>query len=63
MTRTYALKRLLEHGQLTVKQMIEITGWQPKQVWGTIEQLKKTQTIRRLPKMTWGLLDNHPMPY
>ncbi len=63
MTRTYILKRLLEHGELTVKQMIEITGWKPKQVWSTITQMKKTKTIRRLPKMTWGLLDSNPMPY
>ena len=63
MTRTYALKRLLEHGALTVQQMIEITGWKPKQVWGTIQQMQKTRTIRRLPKMTWGLIDDNPMPY
>lgn len=27
MTKTYALKRLLEHGPLTVGEVIEITGW------------------------------------
>lgn len=28
MTRTYAAKRLLEHGPLTLREFMEITGWQ-----------------------------------
>lgn len=27
MTKTYALKRLLEHGALSLSEIIEITGW------------------------------------
>ena len=27
MTRTYAAKRLLEHGPLTFREFVEITGW------------------------------------
>lgn len=27
MTRTYAAKRLLEHGPLTLREFTEITGW------------------------------------
>ncbi len=63
MTRTYALKRLLEHGALTSKEMEIITGWTRKQVWSTITALQKTNIIRKLPKMTWGLIDMNPMPY
>jgi hypothetical protein len=30
--RSYAAIRLLEHGPLTFGQLVEITGWNPKQV-------------------------------
>jgi hypothetical protein len=63
MTRTYALKRLLEHGELSAKQLIEITGWTNVQVWGTLQQLQKQQIVRKYPKMKWGLTDLNPMPY
>jgi hypothetical protein len=63
MTKTYALKRLLEHGELSAKQMIEITGWTHRQVWGCLQQLQKTQVVRRYPKMQWGLVDLKPFPY
>jgi hypothetical protein len=63
MTKTYALKRLLEHGELSAKQMIEITGWTHRQVWGSLQQLQKTQIVRRYPKMQWGLVDLKPFPY
>lgn len=36
MTRTYAAKRLLEHGPLTFSQLVEITGWKSRQVESTI---------------------------
>jgi len=32
MTRTYAAKRLLEHGPLTFSEFVEITGWTTRQV-------------------------------
>jgi DNA-binding MarR family transcriptional regulator len=63
MTRTYALKRLLEHGELSAKELIEITGWTTRQVWGTLQQLQKTEIVRKYPKMKWGLIDLNPMPY
>lgn len=63
MTKTYALKRLLEHGELTAKQILEITGWRHRQVWGALQQLQKTQVVRRYPKMQWGLVDLKPYPY
>jgi transcription initiation factor IIE alpha subunit len=63
MTRTYALKRLLEHGELTSKEMEIITGWTQRQVWATIQALQKTNILRKYPKMKWGLMDLNPMPY
>ena len=30
MTRTYAAKRLLEHGPLTFREFVQITGWPAK---------------------------------
>ena len=39
MTRTYAAKRLLEHGPLTQKEFKEITGWTPKQASKTLARL------------------------
>lgn len=30
MTRAYAARRLLEHGPLTLREIIEISGWPPK---------------------------------
>lgn len=39
MTRTYALRRLLEHGPLTKREMGEITGWTAHSVWHAIEDL------------------------
>jgi DNA-binding transcriptional regulator GbsR (MarR family) len=32
MVKTYALKRLLEHGPLTFSEIVEITGWPYKSV-------------------------------
>jgi transcription initiation factor IIE alpha subunit len=63
MTRTYALKRLLEHGELSSKQIEEITCWTTKQVWASIQRLQKTEIIRKYPKMKWGLIDLNPYPY
>lgn len=63
MTRTYALKRLLEHGELSSKEIEIITGWTTRQVWATIQMLQKTKILRKYPKMKWGLIDLKPMPY
>ena len=32
MTRTYAARKLLEHGPLTQPELLEITGWKPIEV-------------------------------
>ena len=41
MTRTYAGKRLLEHGPLTFREFCQVTGWTRKQSGRTLEQLCK----------------------
>ena len=56
-TRTYALKKLLEHGELSSKEIEEITCWTTKQVWATIQILKKTLIVRKYPKKKWGLAE------
>lgn len=42
MTRTYAAKRLLEHGPLTLAEMREITGWEHAAVVAALRQLMET---------------------
>lgn len=63
MTRTYALKRLLEHGELSSKEIEEITFWTTKQVWYAITQLRKKHIVRKCSQMKWGLISLNPMPY
>ena len=41
MTRSYAAKRLLEHGPLTFSEMVVITGWTASQVSRAIDSLDK----------------------
>ena len=45
MSRTYALKRLLEHGPMTPKEITECTRWTSKQVHRTIELLLESEII------------------
>jgi len=42
MKKTYAAKRLLEHGPLTEQEFLEITGWQPKEASRALQQLLDT---------------------
>lgn len=53
MTRTYAAKRLLEHGPLTAAQFIEITGWEERTCRRTLQQLVDTEeaTIWNPPRL------------
>ena len=39
MTRTYAARKLLEHGPLTLREFVEITGWRYTQARGVIGYL------------------------
>jgi transcription initiation factor IIE alpha subunit len=47
MTRSYALKRLLEHGALTRREIVTITGWSENAVRSAIERLMEYELIRR----------------
>lgn len=47
MTRTYAARRLLEHGPLTTSEMVEITGWGKSTVHWIIFQLEAIGVVRR----------------
>jgi transcription initiation factor IIE alpha subunit len=62
MTRVYALKKLLEHGELSSKEIEEITCWNTKQVWASIQRLQKTNIVRKYPQMKWGLISLRPYP-
>lgn len=46
MPKTYAAKRLLEHGPLSFAEMLEITGWKYRQLDGAVRSMLKTQVIR-----------------
>lgn len=39
MTRTYAAKRLLEHGELSFPQFVTITGWDRRVAWRCMNRL------------------------
>ena len=39
MTRIYALERLLEHGPLTLAELVAITGWPRYTLTGTLRRL------------------------
>lgn len=43
--RTYAAKRLLEHGPLTTPEFVEITGWQQRQAERVLQQLLDTEVV------------------
>lgn len=45
MNRTYAAKRLLEHGPLTQSEFLEITGWEQRQAARVLQQLLDTQVV------------------
>ncbi len=46
MTRSYAAKRLLEHGPLTFRELVTITGWTSSQVSRAIDALDKCGLIK-----------------
>lgn len=48
MTRTYALKRLLEHGPMTPTQIRDCTRWTLKQVHKAIDNLLMIDLVRRV---------------
>lgn len=54
MTRTYAMMKLLEHGGLTRKELIDITGWTCRQVHSVLAHLAFNEKIVKDKKM-WVL--------
>jgi predicted transcriptional regulator len=49
MTRTYVLRRLLEHGGLTTAELLEITGWRWGSVRSALTNLMATGTVEAVP--------------
>lgn len=58
MTRTYALKRLLEHGPLTTAEIVEIMGGEQSTVHKAIENCTASGVIVRLAAKR-GHVRNH----
>jgi hypothetical protein len=54
MTRKHALMKLLEHGELTKAEIVEITGWTAKQVHYTLAYLSDLGVIVK-NKKAWTL--------
>jgi predicted transcriptional regulator len=46
MNRTYCLKRLLEHGALSLSEMVEITGWGYRVAWKALERLQHAGIVK-----------------
>lgn len=47
MTRTYAAKRLLEHGPLTMGEIVTITGWPVRVCRRALQNLEQTGIVLR----------------
>lgn len=45
MTKTYAIKRLLEHGPMTRAEIIECTGWSMRVVERALQQTMRTNQV------------------
>jgi len=50
MKRTYALKRLLEHGPMISSEITECTRWTGRQVQKTLQVLLKQRVIRQVTR-------------
>ena len=51
MTRSYALLKLLEHGSLSRREIVEITGWTEKQVHSVLQYLAELGKIVKDKKL------------
>lgn len=51
MTRSYALLKLLEHGPLSRRDIVEITGWTEKQVHSVLQYLVELGKIAKDKKL------------
>ena len=57
MTRSYALTKLLEHGELTRHELREITGWTDKQLLSVINYLSAFGKIESMDRK-WRIVGN-----
>lgn len=46
MTKTYCLKRLLEHGPMTIPEIVECTRWGNRQVKRALLRLRQQGLVR-----------------
>ena len=51
MTRSHALLKLLEHGPLNRREIVEITGWTEKQVHSVLQYLVQLEKIAKDKKL------------
>jgi hypothetical protein len=49
MTRVYAATRLLEHGPLTWRDLLSITGWTYNELRGVMDRLVTSGVVRKEP--------------
>jgi transcription initiation factor IIE alpha subunit len=49
MTHTHAIKRLLEHGELTWSELMEITGWSFNSLRSAIARLMEAGAVEKAP--------------
>lgn len=54
MTKTYALKRLLEHGPMTRSQLVECTRWPAKHVDSALSACIAQRVVRRAGRARIG---------
>ena len=59
MTRTYILRRLMEHGPLTLREIVEITGWPPKLCWNTVHRLLDQGVVVLKSAGVWSWRDRY----
>lgn len=48
MTRTYALRRLLEHGSMTRPDLLECTRWTGRQLSHALDHVLRQGVVRRV---------------
>lgn len=45
MTKVHAMQKLLEHGPLNIRELLEITGWERDQVWHVLWPLMNRDIV------------------
>ncbi|HQS65417.1 MAG TPA: hypothetical protein PKV65_18900 [Acidovorax defluvii] len=58
MNKTYAAKRLLEHGPLTLNELVNITSWSRKQCCQTMHQLSHQGIVGSSRRGRYDLAEN-----